>query len=451
MIERFLFYLLVFMVPFQRRLILYRFTVPVNEWATAYLYVTDIIIILLLSIALWRGGVRWHPKKPILVLGAFVVMAIISIIGAPVPMLGIYTLVRLCMYICLFLYVISEYDSNSQPVNRVFTKSFLQRRFSLATLAPVALVSGALQAAIALLQYVLQTSVGFRWLGESPLTPGAYGVASFYVDNMPILRAYGTTPHPNILALILALALILSWQYIIKLENRFQRWLTIGLHTLILLGLCVTYSRTVIIFWLGAALALASMRYIRSAANVRTHIRELIIATACTLVIFTGVQWPAVHARMLVRGNDTAVAERLFFARAATSITRNNLLLGVGYGNFVPKLMAQYVYRPSAIFQPVHNIYLLLASETGIMGLGLFLAFWGLILRQIIKRKLWPELITLSMLLAIGFFDHLLWTSQQGMLVLWLTVGIIIANKHLFLHTDTSSGRWNMVSSEQHP
>ncbi|MDP2932853.1 MAG: hypothetical protein Q8N81_01860, partial [bacterium] len=46
-LESWVFYLLIFAVPFQARLILHQWTQPFSQWTSAYLYGTDILIFLL--------------------------------------------------------------------------------------------------------------------------------------------------------------------------------------------------------------------------------------------------------------------------------------------------------------------------------------------------------------------------------------------------------------------
>lgn len=73
-------------------------------------------------------------------------------------------------------------------------------------------------------------------------------------------------------------------------------------------------------------------------------------------------------------------------------------------------------------FQPPHNIYVLVLSETGIIGL---LGFCLLIYKTI-KRPFSLIHNSLFIILVLGFFDHYWLTLQQGQLLLALVIGIII-------------------------
>jgi hypothetical protein len=136
-----------------------------------------------------------------------------------------------------------------------------------------------------------------------------------------------------------------------------------------------------------------------------------------------------------------------------------SLLFGVGAGQFVISI-PKYTIQTFAIwqFQPVHNVFLLIWSELGLIGLGLFTWFLWILLPpfSIIRRRAGDEVarskgltqnnqsilnnvnsilsseIALRYFKAIllGFlfimlFDHYLWDIQQGSILLWMTLGLI--------------------------
>jgi O-antigen ligase len=93
--------------------------------------------------------------------------------------------------------------------------------------------------------------------------------------------------------------------------------------------------------------------------------------------------------------------------------------------------MAQDPNIPRYLYQPVHNIYLLLYSETGVLGLASFLLFLFFLAKDFITRTGMEKFYHYSFLLVflsvlfIGFFDHFLLTIQQGRFVFWLTIAIL--------------------------
>ncbi len=87
-------------------------------------------------------------------------------------------------------------------------------------------------------------------------------------------------------------------------------------------------------------------------------------------------------------------------------------LIGTGLGTspLYPRNIANY----AMLHQPIHNIFLLLLSETGLVGLVSFLVLLK-------KRFSW----LLLPILFLGFFDHYWLTLQQGQLLFALVLGII--------------------------
>jgi len=153
---------------------------------------------------------------------------------------------------------------------------------------------------------------------------------------------------------------------------------------------------------------------------------------------------------------------------------KSSPLFGVGMGNFVeniPKgkaldrsievtaksmgfdgsdfLGAQNLPIDKWVFQPVHNIYMLVVSETGFSGLVVFMVLIFYLLYSVIKnikfkdvsldlkkeeiQDIVSNVFKLTMLfvalifLVVAFFDHLFWTSQQGRLLMGLVLGMLAA------------------------
>lgn len=123
--------------------------------------------------------------------------------------------------------------------------------------------------------------------------------------------------------------------------------------------------------------------------------------------------------------------------------------LGIGIGNFVfhsqnyqaflraaKKIFSLSEYQdkgiPDWLFQPVHNIYLLIAVEIGLAGLLFFLLFIGKILFKGIqtefKKKSKGNLCFLFLFfcfLLLGLLDHYFWTIHQGGIIFWTALALI--------------------------
>lgn len=74
-----------------------------------------------------------------------------------------------------------------------------------------------------------------------------------------------------------------------------------------------------------------------------------------------------------------AIVERLAHWQAAWRMVSDNLLLGVGIGNYVPVYPAYALPGWEDPLGHAHNYYLNIAAEAGLVGLGGYLFLWGAI------------------------------------------------------------------------
>jgi len=106
--------------------------------------------------------------------------------------------------------------------------------------------------------------------------------------------------------------------------------------------------------------------------------------------------------------------------RASLNIIKENILIGVGIGEFTSN-MGDSVPRSSngiLLLQPVHNIFLLIITEVGLIGFGMFSTLLYFFFKD---RKLTLRLIIgLLALFIIGMFDHYLFSLPQGLVVFFL-------------------------------
>jgi O-antigen ligase len=113
---------------------------------------------------------------------------------------------------------------------------------------------------------------------------------------------------------------------------------------------------------------------------------------------------------------------------------KDNPIFGVGVNNFYFN-EAIYQKNITPIFlQPVHNIYFLFLSETGVGGILLVFLFlkktFSRILKKVREKKDDKNLntglfILFLATLFIGIFDHYPVTLQQAQLITALLLGII--------------------------
>ena len=135
--------------------------------------------------------------------------------------------------------------------------------------------------------------------------------------------------------------------------------------------------------------------------------------------------------------------------KVALAMIKKHPLTGVGLGNFIPSLAQFKKGLSHKELQPVHNIYLLIGAESGLIGLGVFIWLIYLSYRKLFqkniktlkhKNKKRPNylitqlLISLSIILALGLFDHYFFTLQQTQLLFVIVLGMVLGKITRFTH-----------------
>ncbi len=455
-IEKYIFYFFLFYIPYQTREILWYSNWRFNEWQAVSVYATDILLAILLvfwlfnclklsnyelRITNYEKSLRSLIQKPDFYLILFIIISAISIKNSTSYTISFYQWIKLIEF-SLFYWYLGHY---------AFKKFGLFNSFS------AIYMGGLSQAGIAIVQFFKQSSIGFKYLGESVLNSDLPGVASFYLPNGDkIIRAYGTTPHPNILAGFMLLAIFAfyfiylyfrldsgtgpptdSWEGKSSLDKFYLRdKFMLTSYGVMLFAFFATFSRVIIFIWfLSFCLSAILVRMFRhyrlvfGTVDGRKRIIALLLVSLCAIVIFGSLYSHEIFSRLTITSGDQAVELRTFYAKEAMSINWN--LLGVGIGNFVNWLADKNPFLPAYAYQPVHNIYLLIYSETGLIGVSIFVLFLFFLIKDFIIKTRFKKSYHLSTLLLfgsflfIGFFDHFLWTLQQGRLVFGITLGLL--------------------------
>lgn len=102
---------------------------------------------------------------------------------------------------------------------------------------------------------------------------------------------------------------------------------------------------------------------------------------------------------------------------------------GVGLNNFIVHLPKFWVQSGVYFLQPVHNIFLLVAAETGLVGLLAFLWFLWLMIKRLILGNQSFLLLALGVILFTGIFDHYWLTLQQNQLLATIVFGLVFSGK----------------------
>ena len=215
----------------------------------------------------------------------------------------------------------------------------------------VALLIGlVLQSVMSVLQYTgIHLALGFSPVGE-------------------LRRVVGTLGWPNTLgaysAAIVSCALTLwIWGAGGRSETLIRAACMVGFLPLIL-----TFSRGA---WLALLAAVAFSLFLgwRKAWLGTSGLVRLVVAALSAAIIGASVA-TSITARL----NEETLADRFRLNQVAVSMIKAHPVVGVGINTFVDVMRRYDTTGVSSYFpQPVHNVFLLVAAETGLVGLGLFL------------------------------------------------------------------------------
>ncbi len=411
-LEKILLYIFLFLLPFNiKKFIANPLKIePLTEFSAFFLYLSDILIISILILWLTRSiKIKQFKFKKLSLWSYFLILFVIflflSLISSRDLVISLYFLVKFLLVIGLFLYL----------------RLNLTKKMFLNTLR-IFTLGGLIQSLIALGQYVYQSSLGLRYLGESIVASNLAGVAKLDIMGDKLIRSYGTFAHPNILACFLLLTLY-SAVYL-SLEDRRAYVFSLPI---ISLGLILTFSRAILFLGLVSLIIFFVYSYLKTGKKKKL---KPALVLFMSFVVFSLIFLPYLTQHFNIQKEEQAVSLRMFYNKASYQIIKKSSLLGVGLGNFMPKLKEIYPNLEDWQYQPVHNIYLLMASEVGIFGLLAFVLFLIFLLRvNFLKPKIYNlEYFIFYILclafLCIGLFDHFFFTINQGILIFWLTLGI---------------------------
>jgi hypothetical protein len=130
-----------------------------------------------------------------------------------------------------------------------------------------------------------------------------------------------------------------------------------------------------------------------------------------------------------------SIQDRELLLSASYHIVGASPWIGVGLGNFLTALPSYTTERTIFFLQPVHNIYMLVLSEIGIIGVFLF-GVWAYMLRGVRaidgnKNALVPFLLGFAVWFAMGLVDHYALTVQQGQLFTVVLFSLVLLPDHI--------------------
>lgn len=289
------------------------------------------------------------------------------------------------------------------------------------------ILGGFLAAAIALVLYLLNTTIAIRLLETLGIVgyPTGSGVLR-YIAGTKTLRATGTSIDPNVLGGMLFLVLGVTVTQLFGSSPLLKRRFLFVITAVLLVSLVLTFSRG---SWVGALAA------ILFAATLRYRKIWLLVAVL-VIILFALPQANIIFQRMEsgITFQDQAAQMRLGEYKDALRLIQLYPWFGVGFGE-----------APSIdIYAAASSIYLLMAEQMGLIGLSVFLitmlVFFIYALRPA-NKIMDPSLQTIQMgalsevvgALSAGLFDHYFFNLYfpHTIALFWLFVGLTVVATRL--------------------
>lgn len=373
-----------------------------SPYLTIYLHSLDIILALIFGYLVWSGK-KFPFSSPKIVDKLWITLffwIFMQLLWAQYPLITWVWGVRLYLLAGIIRHIIRS---------REFIKeiTWIGRGFVIGMLG---------QALIVMTQMLLQKNIGLPLVVESTLSRELAGVAKVSILDNILIRAYGTFPHPNILAFAGIMALILVYTrvvgqkqavmlYILTLvmAGMFDHYILTSIQSIIIVGLVgislnlnikLDFTQNInkiIITLLHILIILAfsklalvllliidciyltyfwnkKMFYVEQFQNKLKSLPRIIINSVALIGI--AILWILPYQQIL----DT-ILKRIFYLQDAFVIIQSNLLLGVGLGQYVVNLSEN---REFWQYEPVHNVLVLLLSELGLIGSSILLVIIGI-------------------------------------------------------------------------
>ncbi len=449
------------LIPFQRRfhgaveswsrsLTLPDFPLPDFFSRKIHLFTSDFLIVGLALVLLYRLRVSfreffWDGPSKYLTLLFFVLL-----LSTGTSISKSYSLqyLRLLEFSFIFLF----FNAISCLREKIDLPKFIYR------LAWLLFFLALFECAISVYQYFAQGSLGLKMLGEKNLesfrfkNPGEhlwiFGKALGAKPNpWATCRVSGTFAHPNILGGFLLCSVMASYYLYISATGKIKRLILQLAILLQFFTLYLSFSRSAMI-----ALVFSTFLWFGLQLKILPNIKRMVFLGAvicCSALVGFVLLYPQIKTRGgIINYNSIskeADSERVVYMKAAANMIKEHPLLGVGYNNFqIYAHEEQSKYPKHHLHSKVHNTYLLIASEAGLIGGGLFLLFLGSVLisagKGLYSNSSQEKAFLFSAFLGfliIGCCDFYFLENPQGSILFFGIAGLLYAISKKIKHCQT--------------
>jgi len=407
-----LIYLIVFLLPSQFGLHIwpsYSFVYGLRiDYLAITIYLTDLLIIAYVLITfLKRRDTKLFNKSNLINVSLLLLFALVNTLSASIWELSFIKWLKI--FELLFFSLMISKDNNIN-LRKVITTFFLSVIFF---------------GSIGLMQVIKGGTLNglFYYFGERTFTMSTPGTSLITFFNNLLLRPYSTFSHPNSMAGYLLLVYLFTNLFNKVTNNKIEKLLNLISNLIIFLLLILCYSKSSFI----AIICLILIFVLKIYKNKK--IIYLIPLKIYILSILSPVIYSLLKFDLKVL--PSTISERLVLSNIAGEVLSKHPLFGLGLNNFISNIIYSKALRvPFWFLQPVHNIYLLTAAETGLIGLGISFYFVIKYLNYLIQNNKFAYVLIIIAILVTGLFDHYWLTLQQNILLVSLFLGLSL-NKNI--------------------
>lgn len=443
--------LILFFLPFQTQWIVRAGMVRGEGWqyGTIGIFAVDILIACITLIEGWKV---WHSPEPrgilrlnkIGVIGwwiaAFVISVLLSIIVAQDK--SVAWLHAIWVVEAMALGCIIAHTTNRRSAQIAFC------------------VGSVVQAVLGLWQFFSQSTIASSLLGIAahPVWEGGTSVIELAGERW--LRAYAGFSHPNVFGGWMVIAIIFIVDLIVSESRVIVRRILLGMLILLSAGLGVSFSRSAWIALLVGMVVIGILRFRhcepQGGVAIQKYNKKLFACSAIIGISIIAVLFPY-RALLVTRVQHSARLEQLSLnertqqydqaweiLRTQSWIKGRGLQGVAGAGNYTLEVATRHPDLPIWNVQPVHNVFVLIASEMHASSLiWLVLIFYYCLKRALgitplssFKRHVWKQLrdpqsalplALLTALIPLLLLDHYLWSLHTGLLLVGVTLGCLWA------------------------
>jgi hypothetical protein len=397
-------YLFIFLLPTQ---LAYHFW---PSWSYVYgiridflapaIYLTDILAVFLIvcfAVDNKLEIVQYIKKHTYFLL--FILLPILNIVFSTSPFESLYRWIKVLEFLGIFLYFKNSKFINPKLV--VYTLFGALTSFSL----------------IGIGQFFKGGTIGglIYYLGERTFTLGTPGIALVSILGELHLRAYSTFSHPNSLAGFFGASVLF-----ILLSNYLKR------NPFTLFGIILIVFCFILSFSISAFLAI----FLILCLYLTKNNKKLFLGLSrpfFVLVVMASLISPLISPSLITKflGVGDNVTQRIDLTNISGKMISTSFLIGKGLGTFIVNIPTyKGIFSYSWLLQPVHNIFLLVFTETGIFGIIFFTLFFNKYLRILLTGKNYKQILIFVFIVLTGLTDHYWLTLQQNFMLLSLLMGL---------------------------